>query len=235
MVRFSRSAFFLLANLILLSPAHAGGLAGAAPEATLSWRLDFGGHEIHTGYAAALGLRSVERDGLAGELFSLDVSDRNALARLAGVPLVSRSYRTDQHDLDEADGAPARKAWYSRQWVWWTVGGIATAAAVSGASIGSSEDGGGTFVVSGGPSGCSGGGNVGPMDVPETCTPPTEGGSVIGTDDDGNVCVIEGFGNPEDVCAPTGFAPRHSAGFLSRIDTGGLDAGTGGMGDLLAR
>lgn len=234
MVRFSRSAFFALANLMLLSPAHASGLAGGAPEATLSWRLDFDGREIHTGYAAALGLRSAGRDRLTGELFSLNVSDRNALARLAGVPLVSRSYRTDQNDLDEADGAPARKPWYSRQWVWWTVGGIATAAAVSGASIGSSEEG-GTLIVSGGPNGCSGGGNVGPLEVPETCTPPTEGGTVIGTDDDGNVCVIEGFGNPQDVCAPTGFAPRHSAGFLGRIDTGGLDAGTGGMGDLLAR
>jgi hypothetical protein len=233
-----KPVLFFAANLIALSPAQA---AGATAEAGITWRLGFGGAgPVETGYGLIVGYRSADLGGLSGQLLEFDVSSRRgALARLAGVPLAARSHAAHQNDLDPPEDSPAHRPWYTRQWVWWTIGGVAATAALGGVSFSSSAEGGGTTVVSTGPRGCSGGGNVGPQDIPETCTPETEGGTVVGTDEDGNVCVIDGFGNPEDVCAPTGFAGRPGSRFAGRASDAWfdawLDAGTGGMGDLIAR
>lgn len=221
------------------------GIAAATPadpsaaEAQLTWRLGFGGGRIETGYALNVGFRSGALDGLPAELLQLDVSSRGAHARLAGVPLARRSGRVQQTDADAAFDEPANRPWYSRQWVWWTIGGIAATVALSGASFGASDEGGDDIVINSNPTAnngvCTGGGNVGPEEVPESCTPETEGGTVVGVDDDGNVCVVDGFGNPADVCAPTGFVGRLGSRFVGRAQGAALDAGTGGMGDLVAR
>ena len=118
----------LLIALALLAPLSAH--AASAPEGQLSWRLEFGAGTFTTGYGLAFGYRGGERADL--RLLELDISDRAALARLAGLPLLARDYRMAQDEGLAPAGAAEQKPWYARQWVWWTVGGIAATAAVGG-------------------------------------------------------------------------------------------------------
>jgi len=124
----SRCIWLLIA--LILAPVTARAANG--PETQLTWRLQFGAGAVTTGYGLAFGYRRGERADL--RLLELDISDRAALARLAGLPLLARDYRMAQDEGLAPVGAAEQTPWYARQWVWWTVGGIAATAAVGGGS-----------------------------------------------------------------------------------------------------
>jgi hypothetical protein len=168
-----RFGFLLLASLTALSPFQASGDPGR-PEAHLTWRIAFGGslHGIRTGYALAAGYRPADPGLPVPKLFELDVSDRAAVARLAGLPLFERAYAANQDEAeDPSTAAPAETPWYAKQWVWWTGAGVAILAVAGGSAAADAEKDGG-----GGDSG-SGvlcGGNTGPIEHPDDCTIPTD-------------------------------------------------------------
>lgn len=232
MFRFAKPALALLACLT----SHSA-LAGPAdlPDASLSWRLAFGGNAIETGYGLALAYGSGELAGT--RLVEIDVSDRAALARIAGLPLLDRSYRAQQNEALPAPEPATGTPWYSRRWVWWTLGGLAaTAAAASGG--GTTIDVNDNNNNSSSSRGCTGvSGNAGDQDL--GCTGVSESGNVVSTNDDGDVCAAEGWGDDvPDGCVPTsgnGFAAAAGTWLHERADTTWLDAGTGRMGDLVAR
>ena len=103
-----RTALVLLAYLTTQS-------AGAAdrPEPSLSWRLAFGAGQVETGYGLTLAYRAGGLDDAALRVFEFDVSDRAALARIAGVPLLQRDYRASQ---DDAAAAPEFRVALSEPW-----------------------------------------------------------------------------------------------------------------------
>src|SRR5689334_4590147 len=232
-------ALTVLANLSMPSPASADSLDGAA-EATLTWRLGFGGGQPGApGLGLALGYRSQDADGLAGRLLDLDLSGSGAQARLAGLPLFGSSYTAAQNE-----GAPpaesAQKPWYTQSWALWTAGGLAAALALSQAA-----------------------GNI------DQCTgicgqDGNEGGSNVASVNNGEVCGTQGVDGAPDTCAapPGGCTPGGDAcvncddsvvtsgcegsGWTARpvrvavtevrdTEPAWLSAGTGYMGDLLAR
>jgi len=202
-----RALFTLAASLACLTPAAASSLD--APEAQFSWRLGFGGgHQLQPGYRLTVAYRDLQADAPTTELFALDVSGAAALARLAGLPLFGRAaYRSNQN---EGGAVLSTTPWYARRWVLWTVGAAAASAALSG----------------------SGGGDEG--SCAGTCNQ-ENAGNFISSDGDGNVCV-----NDEN-CTPV------PGGVVGLVGTPGasmsidwerdrwLDAGTGHMGDLIAR
>lgn len=181
----ARLALGVALGAATLSAAH----AAEAPEARFTWRLEFGGPTgtFGTGYALAVGYRTHGADAPAAQLLELDVSDRAALARLAGLPLLQRAYRNDL--ADTRSGAADEKPWYSRQWVWWTLGGLGATAVLTSAGGGGSEE--HHVQVTG----------------PGTQFEPLDGqyGSVNG-DQEGGYEVCANRGNPElpDNCASTG-------------------------------
>lgn len=205
-----------LAGLILATPVAASSLDSGSPQASLGWRLDFGGADgLHAGYRLALAYRAAELAD-AVPLADLDVSDRTALARLAGIPLAARRFQADQNDLDHElmPGEAAPKPWYSRQWVLWTAGGLAaTAALLTGGGAGEETGDDVSFSTDGASSVCVlSGGTVADNEIPGACTPPVDGAS-------------------------TGWAdrPGRQGDLRESADHAHLDAGTGGMGDLVAR
>jgi hypothetical protein len=212
--------FFLLAVLTAASPALAAGESAGAAEGTLSWRLAFGGPRLETGYGLALGYRAADPAAPSGQLFEIDVSDRAAFARLAGLPLFGRDYRMSQDgDAGAQPAGASAKPWYTRQWVWWTVGGLATTAALGGGGGGDEEH-------------CTG-----------VCNQQNYGNTGTSASGVGD----EGFGCVNDTCAVPCDADNKPAGCVGltampatmqtldyeRLQW--LDAGTGGMGDLIAR
>lgn len=229
MSRFMWSAvFFFVANLTALSQAAAAGPAEGGPQATLSWRLEFGSGRFQPGYALAVGYRTADPRQPATELFAVDVSDRAALARLAGVPLLDRRYRTDQTE-GEAQPAATATPWYTRQWVLWTVGGLAATVALTGGD-GSVEYNDNSSNTSRSEGDC--------LFTEDGSTVGNCNGTVVGTNDEGEPCAVDGFGNDvPDACVPTGgFVGSDARGPLAlRRHTSSLDAGTGGMGDLFVR
>jgi hypothetical protein len=200
--------------------------AAEAPHAQLEWRLGFGaGQPVQPGYGLSVGYRGHDADFPATRLFALDVADARAFARLAGLPLFERSYRMGQDEAAApATSAPAQKPWYGRQWVWWTLGGVAAAASLGGSSISIDETGGGT---TGSRSGCAGpSGNVGDEEIP--CA--TEGQEACA----GDLCAVCEDGVVTDRCDDwTGRVVR-AAPTRDPAHEAWLDAGTGHMGDLLA-
>ena len=218
----------LLANLTALSAAQASSLASDA-ETTVSWRLGFGAGPVQPGYGLTLGYRSADPDALAGQLLEIDVSHRAAFARLAGLPLFERNYQSQQ---DEGDALPAGSGptpWYTRKWVMWTVGGVAATAALagSGGGITYTHNGGQTTT---GRDGCSTG-NVSAGDEETPCASETVGTQCV----EGEVCVFCGNNGVTGGC-PEWTDRRVVAGVTVDLEhQRWLDAGTGRMGDLVAR
>lgn len=225
-------AFFLLANLTALSPARAAGLGEAGPEATLSWRLEFGAGGLHPGYALAVGYRSIPGQP-AGELLAVDISDRAALARLAGVSLADRSYRADEAEDGALPSEPAARPWYARQWVLWTAGGLAATLAATGGD-GSIEynDNGGT--TNRGGDSCTGVG-VDANGQSTPCANETVGTQCVEGSDGQMVCVFCGSNGVTDGCNEWTDRRVVASRVLDPRLQRWLDAGTGHMGDLFAR
>jgi len=218
-MRFQRAALMLLVGMNVLSPAAArdlGDLVADAPEAQLSWRFAFGGPgAIHTGFGLALGYRVDGLETLA-PVASFEVTHATALTRLAGLPVLQRSWRTnveEEEPIEEEELEPANSTSSDTHWGWWAAAGVAAlvVAGAAGKAANSEEN-----------------------DGPDT--PGTTGATV---DDDGAyVGCLEGTCG---VC-PDGSAAEHCGnGFLelmpraSIVNDGTLarlDAGTGGMGDL---
>ena len=224
-----RTALALLVSLNVLSPVAYAGVDGSLPEARLTWRLGFGdaGRPLQTGYGLTVGYRSGEPDFPAAQLLELDVSDRAALARLAGLPLFRRDFT-----MQEAEGADPFAAesspWYARKWVWWTAGGLALTAAASGGSGGETtlctgvcnqNDTGnsGTTINGGGGTTINGVGDEGIGCVDDTCAVPCEAD------------------NRPAGCVGLTALPALSRSTFDPERIRWLDAGTGHMGDLIAR
>ena len=219
-----RAALALLLSLNVLSPAAAAGPDGSLPEARVTWRLAFGnpGQALQTGFGLTVGYRGL--DGTPAErLVELDVSDRSALARLAGLPLFQRDYLARQNEGDFADEAGSRP-WYARQWVWWTAGGLAVTSALAGAGGGGGEN--------------------------ESCTGicyedggDPEGRTTALTYSNGEVyagcvegqCAVCPDGSVASTCPGLVAMTSHAALVTDVERDRWLDAGTGHMGDLIAR
>ena len=224
----------LAASMGVAAPAAASSLVNVQ----VTWRLSFGGNDgVHPGY----GLHLVQRDGdLAGtQLVTLDVSDRTALARLAGLPLLRQDYRLAQNDeyVSEQPGEPsgaAEPSSRSHQWVWWTLGGLATTAALltGGGSSGGGEDLTicGTNCVSG-PTGPSG--NVGPVIFDDGGAHADCSGADCAVCPNGDV--LSDCEGGDDWLLPVPGLRGVLAQRPDPIRQSWLDAGTGQMGDLLAR
>ena len=218
-----RTAFALLLSLNALSPAAAAGADGSFPEAQMTWRLAFGGpgQNLQTGYGLTVGYRGLEGTP-AGQLIQLDVSDQAALARLAGLPLFQRDYRAQQNDGEVAIESGSRP-WYARQWVWWTAGGLAATSALAGAGGGGENDvcTGICYEDDGGPDG-------------RTTALTYENGDVYAGCVEGQ-CAVCPDGSVASTCP--GFVGMTSyAMVVTDVERDRwLDAGTGHMGDLIAR
>jgi hypothetical protein len=217
----------VLRRVVLILTASLGGFgsvaAAAAPDAQFQWRLAFGGGQpVQPGYGLSVGYRGHDADFPAARLFALDVTHARAFARLAGLPLFDRSDRSDASDALDDDAAATEQPWYGRQWILWTVGGIAaTASLIASAGGGSSEGSNEINIQTGGSCFNAGGGNILDDEIPETetCVPEDE----IGCDDAASDC--PGWTARSARAAPAR-DPEHDAW---------LDAGTGHMGDLPAR
>ena len=211
--------------------------AADRPEPSLSWRLAFGAGQVQTGYGLTLAYRAGDLDGAALRVLELDVSDRAAVARLAGVPLVQRDYRASQ---DDAATAPEFRValsepWYTKQWVWWTVGGVAATAALAGGGSELTIDYNETNGNSPRSDGCNGtSGNIGPQEIPcSDDAAPDTGDQCVGdacvTCDDSVITVGSDCGGSwtarREAVQPTRDIERQQW----------LDAGTGHMGDLFRR
>ena len=211
---------------LLLVAAAGPSNAGEAPEPQMTWRLQFGAQSIDYGYGLTLSYRAGALGDAPVQLASLDVSDRATLARLAGVPLFQRDYRVAQDEAKPEFRVALSQPWYAKSWVWWTAGGLAaTGALLGGAESGSSEE------DSCPDSGCpSVQGNVGPVVFDD------EGD--VGTSCTGQDCVVCPNGDIVSNCNGGGFVAPDSAALGHARDPDRdvrLDAGTGGMGDLVAR
>lgn len=108
------------------------------PQVRLSWQLGFGvRHAAEYGYGLSGGYDSADHDDPSATLVQLQVTGADASARIAGLPLLERNYRTAQ--AADSTAKLVESPWYSRQWAWWTAGGIAAVAALAGGGGGGSE------------------------------------------------------------------------------------------------
>ena len=206
---FSRMAVVGLSILCVAAPAWAAGPAASEIEAGLNWHLAFGGTTLEAGYSLSLGYRSGDLSAPRARLLALDLDSRRTAATLAGLPLFARSYQANQAGDAPVEAESGVRPWYTRSWVLWTVGGLATTAALAGSTGGSSTTEENDNGASAGPRACAlSGGNVGPQEIPDACVTPT------------------GVG--------TGFAGRAPILDERVSDVRWLDEGTGGMGDLEA-
>jgi hypothetical protein len=192
--------------------AAAAGSAGASPaerpELQIGWRLGFGGATLETGYDLALSYRSDIPDAPHFQAVQLDVSDRAAFARFAGWPVFGHDVRAA---YDETAEDHYQKPWYARSWVWWTAGALVTTTALVGAAGGGGGD-------------ESSSGDIGVQQ--------------------GSVCVMQG-GTVADEPLPEACTEQVGTGWTRRVPgalraldpapAAGLEDGTGGMGDLIAR
>lgn len=214
----------------LTGTSFAGTLAGAdgAAEATLSWRLDFGGAQApDPGYGLAVGYRGYAPDPVAGALFQVDVDGRRAFARVAGLPLFERNFRAELDDASEGAAPEGTRPWYARQWVLWTAGGLATTAALIGGGGGGSSSETDGNNCTGSP--CTSG-NVGPVEF--------DGNGDVGTSCSGSDCVVCPDGDVVSDCDREGLLAPSAHGWVEILAPDRarwLDAGTGHMGDLAAR
>ena len=218
---FKRIAIGLLVSTTVAAPA----LAADGIEAGLSWRLDFGDHTLAPAFGVSLGLRTDEPAISSVRLFTIDASSTGSFASFAGVPLLTRSYQTSE----SADSAPVTadsgaRPWYARSWVLWTAGGLAATAALAGQG-GSGNESHCTGICNQQCAGntasdCNGHVTVADQEVPTECAP------------NGTCVACHNTVLGDDSCNGSGFVGESM--FSGRSDSSAaLDAGTGGMGDLL--
>ncbi len=203
------AALFLIAALTFSANAAAIDLAAA-----LTWKLDFGPSTVKPSAGLTLGYTSADPKAPQAQLVRVEVSDVMAMTQVAGLPLFSRTYRANE--AAGAHAAPVERAWYSRSWLLWTLGGLAATAALS-SSGGRGGSGGGGEGTCTGVCGDHSGFTAAGQDVPngpcagDTCV--VCGGTVVG-------------GCPDFVRRST------NAALAARVHAK-HQAGTGGMGDLL--
>lgn len=196
-----------LTNLIAASASSAADFPAGAPEAAFSWRLTFGGSQSpKPAFSLALGYRDLDTQA-SGQVLEWDVSERSTRTRLMGMPLLERDHRVAQNN-NPAEELIEPTPWYTRPWVLWTAGGLAATAALAGGGGGGGDD---------------------SQDI-----------NVVSSESDGDVCAVSGVPGAPDVCAAPegqGFAENlaTTSRFAPRTSDAWLDAGTGHMGDLLAR
>jgi hypothetical protein len=211
--------FALFAALAVSAPAIA---SDAGAQAQVTWTLGFGaGHGLQTGYGLAIDYRGGETGDLPARLLQLEIDASTAIARIAGMPLYARTWRLEAQDGAAAPAAPADATpWFARKWVFWTAGSLALTAALAGGGGSGNDDGGDD------PDYCTG-----------VCYEDQGGYSVASGNINGpgrtDVCVADGPGLPE-ACVEA-LIERPGPAWLWGSGADGLDAGTGGMGDLVAR
>jgi hypothetical protein len=221
-----RAYRFILAALACLTtvPASSAELP-FAPQ--VSWAVAFGGAAGAVDPEVGLGLRATSlADDLQPEVARLQLGAGGMGLSFAGVPVAADSYaRAQDGDADYrfAD-APAAKPWYARSWVLWTVGGLAATAAVTG-GLSSGDD-----------STCSG---ICDQDDDDDINTSVNGVGPDGAGCVGDMCAVCENGDIASDCnwEGNGLVARGVAAFATRDVTRErwLDAGTGRMGDLIAR
>jgi hypothetical protein len=212
------AALTLLVNLSALSPVAASDFSPETPEARLSWRLGFGGTgAIRTGVGLALGYRIDGLESLA-TLADVDVTDRIALARLAGLPVLRRPFRTNAEGDEPIDEEPIHGTEPGNaHWGWWAAAGVA-ALVVAGAAGNAAEDHGGD----------------GPKTPGTTGVTKNDDGVYVGCVE--GTCAVCPDGSPAEHCGEGFVAWAIPRGYSANdLAAARLDAGTGGMGDLIAR
>lgn len=217
----SRTIFALIASLVAAAPAAAADLVPTSElQAQFNWRVAFGGPSQHleTRYGLGLGYRA-STDAPQASLFQLDIGNTGASALLAGLPVMARSYRADDTASVEAAVATGTEQtpWYAHQWIWWTTGGVALTAALAG---------------SGSHHYCA--------DTCYTNSNGTSNSSVsVGNPDPNQTCVTKGVDPAPDTCVGDPAVPLVGSAddprFYVSASEGWLDAGNGGMGDLVAQ
>ena len=214
----------LAASLLVSAPA----LAADNTLASLNWRLDFGAHTLEAGYGLSLGYRGSEHFAPLSKLIELKVDGANASAAIGGFSFAARSYQANQSEADQAyDAGVDTRPWYSRSWVYWTLGGVAATVALAGsggsASYGSSN-------TTNNNTGCAGVSSNGTNpDIPDACAPTDQ---TVGCAPGTSVCAVCGGGVITDQCGGGWAGLRVSEVLVERLDDTWLDEGTGHMGDL---
>lgn len=201
-----------------LQTAMASGLPA---EPRLVWGLSFGGAaNVAPTAELAFDLPShvAEQPTVAGA--QLELSEAGSALRLMGVALWQRRDALAQNESAPAGSASAASSspWYEHQWVYWTLGSLAATAALAssgGTSVHSSSNNTTTNGTSGRGGIACGGANVGPVDT-------------------GSGCVVGCPGPSQNSCIGLIDLQGMSA-YLKEADETWLEAGTGGMGDLVAR
>ncbi|HUR40919.1 MAG TPA: hypothetical protein VM240_07080 [Verrucomicrobiae bacterium] len=190
--------------------------------------LQFGAGTLASpGYSLAL--HPAAPGQLPVSLLQLDLSERAALGRIAGMPLSAQAYQTTAVEGQVAEGTTP---WFARKWVLWTLGSLAATAALAagGGDIQISGNDNNTTVNEG--SHCTGGVSGSVNDDTEVpCAPAENTGCANG------ICVTCANGDIASTCPESGLV-------LRAVVTGAntdperlrwLDAGTGHMGDLFPR
>ena len=210
MTFFRPAAVALLACLACPLTVLAAGPGAEAVEAGLSWNLAFGHAGVRTGYDLHLGYRPDATSPLAAPVARLQVDDGAALTTLAGLPVAAHAWTARQSAADDAyDAGVQTKPWYTRGWVYWTLGGVAASVALSTAGSHSNQS-----------ESCSG-----------TCNQQCANNTV--SDCSGSLCVTDG------ICGPTGVTPGSGVGYAGQREAPEERAAEdesvdphGGMGDL---
>ena len=118
----------------------APAVQAADTDARFQWSLEFGSSRMETSYGLSLGYRTGEHFAPLSKLVEFKVSGSGALASVAGLPLFANSYQANQSASDQAyDAGVDTRPWYSKQWVYWTLGGVAATAAILGNNNSTSE------------------------------------------------------------------------------------------------
>jgi hypothetical protein len=217
-----RHILLLPVLLLAAAGAQAAPLDSDHVEPAFYWSGHFGGSAPPS---AALGLElryrvsGARQAAAAPALFALDLDPAGLLAKMAGAPLLQQRFRVNQAEAAEL---PVATHWYTHQWVWWTAGGVAATAALASAVGGSDNE----------ERHCTGTCN-------QTQTGPNlsidaQNGSGIGCI--GQNCVACNNGDIASDC--TNLTSRSGEPWLESRDAEIARrsiAGTGGMGQLIAR
>src|SRR5262245_18853246 len=103
--QFCRALLAMIASLSVLAPARAADFQAAENlRAELTWGVTSGwSAPLWAAYGLAVGYRAEAGSPIAS-LLQLDVNDAGAIARLAGLPLYTQSYRAEQNEADATPG-----------------------------------------------------------------------------------------------------------------------------------
>lgn len=127
----------ILAALCFMTGAAAPTLGLAqdldGPEARLAWSMSFGGQDQAADYALTLAYRGPEAGAPALRIADWHVNDELGIARVAGVPVLARNYRTNQTEDPLAYGSSPLN------WAWWIISGVAVTALVLNAADGDDD------------------------------------------------------------------------------------------------